>query len=129
MTKKTLILCLILGSSTFISAHCGGCGVGDQKKVSKIHAKSSHQELKLTKSQQKKYDALKSNYQLEISKLNDKFTLEMESVLTKDQKETLEKNGGIESILSDNHSSQKENCSTSCDKDDKKSDCSTRDNE
>ncbi len=129
MTKKIFVLCLILGSSTFISAHCGGCGVGDQKKVSKIHAKSSHQELKLTKNQQKKYDALKSNYQLEISKLNDKFTLEMEALLTKDQKETLEKTGGIESILSDSRSTQKKNCSTKCDKDDKNSDCSTRDKE
>ena len=110
MIKKLIILSLIIGSSTAINAHCGDCGIGDKKEApSKTHShiekeitetkKITFKDLDLSEKQTKKHKEITTSYEEKFEKLKDSYNNEVLGILTKDQKETFEKNGKIRCLM------------------------------
>ncbi|MDC0036969.1 hypothetical protein OAJ27_01835 [bacterium] len=111
-TLTTLFLCLYLTGS--IAAHCGSCGVGSAPKeksytstpkqtCSSCHNKrknhhgskswkKKHEDvmpkLNLSKSQQKKYNKLRSQYVTDIQKTQSAYSDNLEKLFTKKQYKT-----------------------------------------
>ena len=93
MIKKLFILCFIIGCTSTIQAHCGSCGVGDEKK-SHSHVKEAMtiDDLNLTKKQMKKYEVIENNYQKSLAEIQAKYEKELLTILTKKQTDIYEKN-------------------------------------
>ena len=111
-TLTTLLLCLYLTGS--ISAHCGSCGMGNEPKGKSYTStpkqacsscpnkrknhygskswKKKHEhvvpKLNLSKSQQKKYNKLRSQYVKDIQKIQITYSDNLEKTLTKKQYKT-----------------------------------------
>tara|TARA_Y100001935_G_C17205948_1_gene457556 strand:- start:522 stop:839 length:318 start_codon:yes stop_codon:yes gene_type:complete len=101
MIKKITILTLLLASTNFIDAHCGGCGVGDtnaQEKNKKQHHKQI-EELNLSSDQKEKHEAITKKYKNEMKLLEEKYRLEINSILNNDQREIYNKQTNKKSEL------------------------------
>jgi len=90
MIKKIIILTLLLVSTNFIDAHCGGCGIGD-KKEHKTHHEDHKiydhmKKLNLTEKQQKQHKKITKKYKEEMKTLKEKYNQEIQTILTKKQK-------------------------------------------
>lgn len=101
MIKKIAILILLLASTNFINAHCGGCGVGDTKAHEKNNKQDHKQieQLNLSSDQKEKHDAITKKYKNEMKLLEEKYRLEINSILNNDQREVYKKQSNEKSDL------------------------------
>ncbi len=93
MIKKLLILCFIIVGTSTIQAHCGSCGVGDEKK-SHSHTKEEMtiKDLNLTKKQSEQYEKIKKKHKSDLATLEENFETNVLEILTKKQKEKYKEN-------------------------------------
>lgn len=101
MIKKLLILFIFIGSTSLLNAHCGSCGVGDEKKMkshSHIEKENTKEtsimdKLNLSTKQLKKYKSIKSKYVENAEKIEKKCTKELLALLNDNQKEIYSNSG------------------------------------
>ena len=91
MIKKITILTLLLASTNFIDAHCGGCGVGDKKDHGKKEHHKQVEQLNLSSDQKEKHKAITEKHKKEMKSLKEKYRLEINSILNNDQREIFKK--------------------------------------
>lgn len=101
MIKKIAILTLLLASTNFIDAHCGGCGVGDTKAHGKDKKQHHNQieKLNLSSDQKEKHEAITKKHKNEMKSLEEKYRLEINSILNNDQREIYKKQSNEKSEL------------------------------
>ena len=94
MIKKIFIIIIMAITTNLISAHCGGCGVGDEPtKKAKAHShietkiKSLTEELNLTKKQKKELKKILNARKKEIKEVRSKYRANIIEILDEEQQE------------------------------------------